>query len=125
MLCLRTESNEFTTEITVDGETIKVTLMPMLRSEMQDLVKRYTKKDWKNHQKSEVTNWDEVARERYMGALKGWEGVVDNKGQELKCDDQTKAVVYQLNPDFVAAVLDATDSHQELEKTAAEEEQGN
>ncbi len=122
---LITKELHFETEICLEGKPVPVTLKHLSQGEVQGLVKKYTKDQFKRGQRFEEVDHKGIYVERFVQVLLAWQGIKDQEGKELTCDEATKKLVAEYNPDFVQAVFEAAEGYAKTLEEKEEEHQGN
>ena len=102
---LKTRKDQFIIEL---GDS-KTTVLPLTSSQMNALRAKHTR------MKRGVEKVDSAAisQEMFMRVVKEWEGMVDENGEDLECNDQNKRAVYENDDDYVLKIFEAIDARSE------------
>lgn len=117
---MRLATTRRTFTVRVGGGEVDVS--PLSATDVAELAKKHTRIEVKKGKPLETLAASAFGRELFARTVVGWRGYEGEGGAELACDNQTKAVVWDHNPDFAAEVLEAAD---EAARAWREEQAGN
>ena len=100
--------------IAVDGENeddkAEILVHPLSPKELADMLDKCRKIEWDKGQRFTEIEYYKFKIKKINTTILDWKGVCDEDGNEIRCTNANKELVYLGNPDFIDNILDKADA---------------
>jgi len=109
----------------VDGNKCRFLVVPLTPKQINTMLNNATESEWDKGQRFESLNGVKYRTNKLIKAIQDWEGVEDEDGNELECNDKNKEILYLNNPGFIDALIEKIDAIYEFQRKKDEEDTKN
>ena len=135
-MALKVKTTTVETEIPyLDPETkeLLATFMVVVPTpdQLDKLIDKHTKVEWDapskraKKERFKEPNYIAIAKARFCIIVVGWDGLEDEKGNKLVCNEENKLILFNHNRDIADFINEEVDELMGLEKEEEEIEEGN
>lgn len=86
-----------------------IEVAPMSQTQLSKLREKHVKYSFQRGQRVEEVDYNSIHRSRVSKTIVDWEGILDEAGKPVPCTDEAKALIADLNPDFITELFEKCD----------------
>jgi hypothetical protein len=105
---LRTKRSNEWIEIEKDGCIAKFLVSVMTPKESLGQLASFTKYSWEKNQRVEKIEYYKLRMDTINKTILDWEGIENEDGDELECNEKNKEIIYLYNAPLIEEVLEKT-----------------